>query len=45
LFSKEELPTMLLLLAFWSVILAVPSTLLAAAVALVRARSAKSRIP
>jgi len=42
LFSKEELPTMLLLLAFWSLTLAVPSTLLAAVVALVRARSATS---
>jgi hypothetical protein len=44
LFSKEELPTLLLLLAFGSVILAVPSTLLAAVVTLVRARSARSRI-
>jgi hypothetical protein len=43
LFSKDELPTLLLLLALWSVILAVPSTLLAALVTLIRARSSTSR--
>jgi hypothetical protein len=31
LFSREELPTLLLMLAVWSLFLAVPSTLLAAA--------------
>jgi hypothetical protein len=43
LFSKEELPMLLLLLALWSIILAVPSTLLAALVTLIRARSATAR--
>ena len=40
LFSKEELPTLLMLLAFWSLILAVPSTFVAN---FVRTRSAASR--
>ncbi len=45
LFSMKELPTMLLLLVFWSVVLAIPSALIAALVALVRARSATLRTP
>jgi hypothetical protein len=42
LFSKQELPTLLLLLAFWSFIVAVPSTLVAM---FIRARSATSHTP
>ena len=41
LFSWQELPTLILMLAIWSIFLAVPSTLLAAAV---RGISAESRL-
>jgi hypothetical protein len=42
LFSREELPTLLLLLAIWSIFLAVPSTLLAFAVRAILAKSPTS---